>query len=182
MEFTMIASDCSFTISELRPRPSAANSRRHRLPGSWPGGGLGSFFRQAGQAQASNEEFMNFRCLKVKRTPAKAGDGLLRVDGKHSIEFGACLVKPAEMRQRGDFDPHRCDQARLVVQGAVGPLDRLFEASRDEMSEREIAGGKKAIRIEWAQTARPLDGFDRRLGLVALRVDIPSGHSGVRRV
>ena len=73
----------------------------------------------------------------------------------------------------GDFDPHRCDRARLVVQGAVGPFDRLFEASRDEMSGSGINGVEKGIRIERAQTARPLAGFDRRLGLVARRVDKP---------
>ena len=71
-----------------------------------------------------------------------------------------------------DFDPHRCDDARLVVQGAVGPFDRLFEAPRGEMSESDINGVAKGIRIERAQTARPFDGFDRRLGLVAQRVDI----------
>ena len=62
---------------------------------------------------------------------AKAGDGLLGVDGKHSTEFGACLVEMAEMRQRDDFGPHSHDRARLVMQGAVGPFDRLFEAPRD---------------------------------------------------
>ena len=38
-----------------------------------------------------------------------------------------------------DLEPHRRDIARLVVQGAVGPFDRLFEASRREMSQREAA-------------------------------------------
>ena len=38
------------------------------------------------------------------------------------------------------FDPHRRNQARLVVQGAVGPFDRLFEAPRVEMSECNING------------------------------------------
>ena len=56
-------------------------------------------------------QFENFR-RHMESVLAKAGDGLLRVDGKQSIEFGACLVKSAEMRQRGDFDPHRCDQTR----------------------------------------------------------------------
>jgi len=101
---------------------------------------------------------------------AIVGDGRLGVDGKHSTEFGACLVEPAEMRQAGNFDPQRSDQARLVVQGAVGPLDRLFEAPRGEMSDSNKKG-VKGIRIERAQPARPFDGFDRRLGLVAHRVD-----------
>ena len=47
------------------------------------------------------------------------------------------LVEPVEMGIGGDFDPHRRDIARLVVQGAVGPFDREFEASRGEMSERK---------------------------------------------
>jgi hypothetical protein len=55
------------------------------------------------------------------------------------------------------------------VPGAVGPFDRLFEAPRDEMSERNTM----CQRIERAQTARPFEGFDRRLGLVAHRVDLP---------
>ena len=54
--------------------------------------------------------------------------------GTNATQFGACLVKAAEMGIGGDFDPHRCDIARLVVQGAVGPFDCLFEASRGEMS------------------------------------------------
>jgi hypothetical protein len=37
------------------------------------------------------------------------------------------------------------------------------------MSDSGISGAGKGKRIERAQTARPFDGFDRRLGLVALR-------------
>ena len=66
---------------------------------------------------------------------ALAGDGELGVDGKHSTKFGACLGEPTEMGMGGDFEPHRQDQARLVVQGTVGPFDRLFETSRDEMDD-----------------------------------------------
>ena len=36
--------------------------------------------------------------------------------------------------------------------------------------------------VERAQTTRRLGGFDRRLGLVAQRVDIPSEQPGVSRV
>ena len=43
-------------------------------------------------------------------------------------------------------------------------------------------GAEKRIRIERAQTAHPFRGFDRRLGLIAGRVDIRSRHPGVRRV
>ena len=68
------------------------------------------------------------------------------------------------MRQRDDLDPHRSDHSRLVVQGPVGPFDRLFEASRGEMSGSDISGVEKGKWIERAQTARPFDGFDRRLG------------------
>ena len=81
-----------------------------------------------------------------------------------------------------DFDPHRRDQARLVMQGAVGPFDRQFEALRDEMSGSNIRGVEKGIRIERAQAARPFHGFDRRLGLVAQRVDTPPDHPGVSRI
>jgi hypothetical protein len=59
---------------------------------------------------------------------------------KHPAEFGARLVEMAEVRQGNGFDPHRCDLARLVVQGAVDPFDRQFEASRGGMSERDING------------------------------------------
>ena len=79
----------------------------------------------------------------------------------------------------GDLDPHRSDRARLVVQGAVGPFDRLFEASRGEMSDADISGVTKGQRIKWAQTACPFNGFDRRVGLVANRVDKPSEPPGV---
>jgi hypothetical protein len=79
---------------------------------------------------------------------AKAGDGQLGVDGKHSTEFGACLVEPTEMGIGGDLDPHRSDRARLVVQGAVGPFDRLFEAPRGEMSDSHINGVTKGQRIK----------------------------------
>ena len=68
------------------------------------------------------------------------------------------------MRMGSDFDPHRCDHARLAVQGAIGPFDRLFKAPRGEMSDSDINGVDKGIRIERAQTARPFEGFDRRLG------------------
>ena len=50
------------------------------------------------------------------------------------------------------------------------------------MSGSDSSGIEKAIRIERAQTARPFDGFDRRLGLVAQRVDVPSDQPGVSRV
>src|SRR6516165_119426 len=130
-------------------------------------------FWQAGEAQAGDEEFQNFRGRKVS-VLAKAGDGQLWVDGKHATKFAARLLEPTEMSIGGDFDPHLCDQARLVVQGAVGPFDRLLEASRGEMSESDSSGVEKAIRIERAQTACPFNGFDRRLGLVEPCVDIPS--------
>jgi hypothetical protein len=52
-------------------------------------------------------------------------------------------------------------------------LSRLFEAPRGEMSDRDVNGVVKGIRIERSQVARPFDGFDRRLGLVAQRVDTP---------
>ena len=68
------------------------------------------------------------------------------------------------------------------MQGAVGPFDRLFKASRGEMSESVIGGVEKGHWIERAQTARPFDGFDRRFGLIAQRVDIPSDQPGVSRV
>jgi len=54
----------------------------------------GSLLRQAGQAQAGDEEFVNFRCLIVS-VLAIPGDGQLRVDGEHSAKFGARLVEPA---------------------------------------------------------------------------------------
>ena len=90
--------------------------------------------------------------------------------------------KIAEIRQRGDFEPQRRGKARLVVQGAIGPFGCLIEASRAEMSDSVRKGVEKGKRIERAQTARSFDGLDRRLGLVARRVDIPSGHPGVSRV
>src|SRR5205814_7191312 len=118
----------------------------------------GSLLRQAGEAQAGDVEFENFRC-PYRGQVAKAGNGQLGVDGKHSTKFGACLVKAAEMGIGGDLNPHRWDRARLVVQGAVGPFDRLFEASRGEMSDSDITGVVKGQRIERAQTARPFGGF-----------------------
>ena len=73
----------------------------------------------------------------------QAGDGQLWVDGEHSAKFGPRLVEPAEIGIGGDFGPHRCDHARLLVQGTVGPFDRLFEASRGEMGGSDIKGVKK---------------------------------------
>jgi len=115
----------------------------------------------------------------TSRKPAMVSLG---VDGKHSTEFGARLVEVAEMRKRDGFGPHRRDVARLVVQGVVGPFDRQFEALRDEMSGSNIRGVEKGIRIERAQAARPFDGFDRRLGLVAQRVDTPPDHPCSSRI
>ena len=70
----------------------------------------------------------------------ETGNGRPGCDVKRSTEFGACLVEMAEMSIGDDFEQHRCDDARLLVQGAVGPFDRLFEASRVEMSECNING------------------------------------------
>ena len=92
------------------------------------------------------------------------------------------LVETAEMGIGANLDPHRRGHARLVVQGAVCSFGRLLEASRGEMSDSDIRGVEKGQRIERAQTARPFDGFDRRVGLVAMRPDIPSGQRGVSRV
>jgi hypothetical protein len=103
------------------------------------------------QAQAGDQEFEKFRCLKV-RVRAVAGDGQLGVDGEHSAKFGARLVEPVEMDIGGDFGPHRCDQTRLLVQSRVGPIDRLFEASRREMTETNNMSAEKGIPIERAQT------------------------------
>jgi len=50
------------------------------------------------------------------------------------------------------------------------------------MSDSDAKGVAKGMRIERAQTARPFDGLDRRLGLVAQRVDTPSSQPSVRRV
>ena len=101
------------------PPSSRTVSTRNRPSGSREHGG--SPLRQAGQAQAGDEEFENFRCHKVS-VPTIAGDGKLGVDGKHATEFGACRVEPAEMRQGDGFDPHRWGQPRLVVQGAGPPF------------------------------------------------------------
>ena len=45
------------------------------------------------------------------------------------------------------FDPHRRNQARLVVQGAVGPFDRLFKTSRGEMSDSDVNGVEKGLSL-----------------------------------
>src|SRR5215469_6048265 len=132
---------------------------RSRPPGSREYGY--SLLHQASQAQTGDEEFEYFRCVKVS-VLAKASDGQLGVEGKHSTEFGARLVEMAEMRIGGDFYPHHRDHARLLVQGAVDPLDRLFEAPRGEMSGSDNTGVEKGQRIERAQPARPFDRFDRR--------------------
>src|SRR5205085_12687329 len=66
--------------------------------------------------------------------------------------------------------------------GAAGPFDRLFEASRGEMGDADSSGIEKGIRIERTQTARAFEGLDRRLRLVAQRVDMPSDQPGVSRV
>src|SRR5215469_15859673 len=108
----------TFSTQSTQSRPSG--SREHG----------GSLLRQASQAQAGDHEFEQFRCLMRASVLAIAGDGQLGVDGKQSTKFGACLVEMAEMSVSGDFDQHRSGQARLVVQSAVGPFDRLFEAPR----------------------------------------------------
>ena len=56
------------------------------------------------------------------------------------------------------------------MQSAVGLLDRLFEAPRDEMSDSDIKGVDEGQRIKRAQAARPLEGINRRLGLIPRRV------------
>ena len=97
-------------VRETAIKPSGSTG--DRPSGSREHGG--SLLRQASQAQAGGVEFENLWCRKVK-VLAKAGDRQLGVDGKHSTEFGACLVEPTEMSIGGDFDPHLCDQVRLVV-------------------------------------------------------------------
>jgi len=42
-----------------------------------------------------------------------------------------------------ELDADRGYKARLIVQGAIGPFDRLFEAARDHMSAGDGAGAKK---------------------------------------
>ena len=59
------------------------------------GSSANSPLRQAGQAQAGDEEFENFRCRKVSAL-AQVGDGQFGVDGKHSAKFGARLIDMAE--------------------------------------------------------------------------------------
>ena len=97
----------------------------------------GSPLRQAGQAQAGDEEFENFRCQKVSVPAKEIGDGQLGVDGKHPAEFGACLVQPAEMRQGDGFDPHRWGQPRLVVQGAGPPFGAACGGAQDDGTRLE---------------------------------------------
>ena len=80
------------------------------------------------------------------------------------------IVEAAEMGIGDDLDADRGGKARLVVQCALGAFDRLLKASRREMSDRQANGVPIAERIERAQTLRPIDGFDRRLGMVAQRV------------
>jgi hypothetical protein len=64
-----------------------------------------------------------------------------------------------------DLGPDRNDKARLFVQSAVGPFDRLLEASRSEMRERHAGSAEIAERIERAQAQCPIEAFDRR-GLI----------------
>src|SRR5215468_8681257 len=102
--FTLVPPDIprQNTRSSVFTQPGPKADRQDR------GGYGGSPLRQAGQAQAGDIEFEKFRCHIVSQV-AKSGDGQLRVDGKHATEFGACLVKAAEMGIGGNFDPHRCD-------------------------------------------------------------------------
>ncbi len=86
------------------------------------------------------------------------------------------------MRIGRDFVPARGIIARLVVQGAIGPLDRLSEPSREEMSERRDDSKVEAERIERAQAQRPIARFDRLLGLVTLRVECRSRRPGGGRI
>src|SRR5215472_14446309 len=83
-------------VNGTRGRPHDQRSRNGRA----------SLLRQAGEAQAGDLEFENFRCRKVSVPAKDLGDGQLGIDGKHATEFGACLVEMAEMSIGGDFDPH----------------------------------------------------------------------------
>jgi hypothetical protein len=64
------------------------------------------------------------------------------------------------------------------VQAAIGPLDRLFEASRKEMSDREGGTAEKAERIERAQAQRPskalidASGWLRNAWIIALATQV----------
>ena len=42
-----------------------------------------------------------------------------------------------------ELDADRGYKARLIVQGAIGPFARLFEAARDHKSAGDGAGAKK---------------------------------------
>jgi len=59
--------------------------------------------REAGKAQAGDEEFEDFWCRK-RSVLAIAGDGQLGVDGEHSAKFGARLVEPADRLSCGGTD------------------------------------------------------------------------------
>ena len=63
------------------------------------------------------------------------------------------------MRVGRDFVSPRGNIARLVLQGAIGPFDRLFEASREEMSDRRDDSKLEAERIERAHAQRPIAGL-----------------------
>src|SRR6516164_5909122 len=87
------------------------------------------------------------------------------------------------MRQRDDFGPHSWERARPGMQGPVGPFDRLFETPRGEMSDSDINDvASIEIWIDRAQAARPFEGCDRRLRLVAHRMDNPFARPGESRV
>lgn len=74
---------------------------------------------------------------------AKAGDRRCRVDRQQPGEFGARLGQAPEVRIGRDFASARGIIPRLVVQSAIGSLDRLFEASREEMNDAGTTAKKK---------------------------------------
>src|SRR5437763_3428220 len=96
--------------------------------------------------------------------------------------LGACVVEPSEIGQRDDFDLLWSEQTWIVVQRAVGPFDRGFEASRCQMSDSKAVGSVVTEWIERTQAPRAIESFDRCLGLVAASEDMSFGRPRHRRV
>ncbi len=92
--------------------------------------------------RAGDHEIEKLRGGRGREPRAIPGDRQSGVERKQPPEIGARLIGSSQMGVGDDLDADSGDKARLVVRGAVGPFDHLFEASCDKMSSGDAARKK----------------------------------------
>ena len=85
------------------------------------------------------------------------------------------------MSMGGRFDAQRRDEARLVVQRTLGPVDRLLEASRGEVRQRHADGVEITDRLKGLAGGHD-ESFDCSIGPIAQRKEVAFHYPGGRGI